>query len=202
MSTWTFVRHGQSVANAEGWISGHRDVPLTDKGRSQALEVRQQLEGRSIGRLLVSDLKRALDTAQIAVGERGLTPTVTPLLRERNLGEWEGRDRAQMRATGEMNLLLTWTGAAPGGESHRDMAHRAVPWLAELDAEPNTIVVAHGGMIRTLIGLIDGDDRTTLGQRWVTNCECIHRDIGPNTWQRILEQLTREVPPPGTHCQH
>lgn len=195
MSTWTFVRHGESVANAEGWLSGHRDVALTDKGREQALQVHRDLRDRAVGRVLVSDLQRALHTAELAVGDRGLTPIVTPVLRERNLGAWEGRNRAQMRASGEMDRLLSWTGAAPGGESHRDMAHRAIPWLATLDPEPDTLVVAHGGMIRTLVGLLDGDDPEVLGQRWVQNCECVHRSVDATTWGTILQRLLAEEKP-------
>jgi bisphosphoglycerate-dependent phosphoglycerate mutase len=40
MPTWTFVRHGQSVANREGWIAGHYDVPLTEQGEAEAIAAR------------------------------------------------------------------------------------------------------------------------------------------------------------------
>ena len=32
----TFLRHGESVGNAEDRFQGHADFPLTEKGRTQA----------------------------------------------------------------------------------------------------------------------------------------------------------------------
>lgn len=32
------VRHGQNEDNANGVLNGHRDLPLTDLGRTQAME--------------------------------------------------------------------------------------------------------------------------------------------------------------------
>jgi len=39
MRTITFVRHGQSLANAGGVTMKHADIPLTDLGRQQAVDV-------------------------------------------------------------------------------------------------------------------------------------------------------------------
>ena len=43
----TFLRHGESVGNAEDRFQGHADFPLTEKGRTQArsLAERWQAEG-------------------------------------------------------------------------------------------------------------------------------------------------------------
>ena len=36
MSHWIFLRHGESRANRERWLSGHVDIGLTERGREQA----------------------------------------------------------------------------------------------------------------------------------------------------------------------
>ena len=46
-TTWHFVRHGQSVANAEGWVAGHVDTPLTELGKHQARQLRWILARRA-----------------------------------------------------------------------------------------------------------------------------------------------------------
>ncbi|HTX92520.1 MAG TPA: phosphoglycerate mutase family protein, partial [Anaerolineales bacterium] len=52
----TFLRHGESVGNAEERFQGHADFPLTDKGRAQAraLADRWKLENVSFDRCLAS----------------------------------------------------------------------------------------------------------------------------------------------------
>ena len=95
MGTWLLVRHGQSIANAEGWLAGHRDVPLTDRGRSDAVSVRDQLAGVVVDRVVTSDLTRAIDTAAPVCAERAIVPARDRRLRERDVGAHEGRRRAE-----------------------------------------------------------------------------------------------------------
>jgi broad specificity phosphatase PhoE len=56
------VRHGESVANAQGLLLGRTDAPLTDKGRAQAGAV-PQLFDRPVAEVRTSPLVRAQDTA-------------------------------------------------------------------------------------------------------------------------------------------
>ena len=75
MSQWIFVRHGQSVANAEGWLSGWEDVPLTSQGIEEARLAQKELEGEIFNRVLCSDLQRARHTAALILEGR---PPVRP----------------------------------------------------------------------------------------------------------------------------
>jgi bisphosphoglycerate-dependent phosphoglycerate mutase len=54
MPTWIFVRHGQSVANREGWLAGHYDAPLTDQGEAEAIAARCVLVDPLPGRAFCS----------------------------------------------------------------------------------------------------------------------------------------------------
>ena len=186
MATWTFLRHGESTANAGGWLSGHQDVPLTDRGLTQAHGARDQLADHVFAQAWTSDLQRAHHTARVVLADRDHPPLqVDPLLRERSLGTWEGRDKAQLRADGSMDQLLTWTGAPPQGESHRDLAQRAVPFLASIDQGIDTLIVAHGGLIRVLIGLLDGLPEDEIGRIAYANCVPHHREIAQGSWSAL-----------------
>ena len=98
MSTWLFVRHAESVANAEGWLSGHLDVPLSPRGVAQAEALRERLAGVPIDRCLSSDLQRATETLRIALGGRQVPWARSAQLRERHMGVLERMDKARAKA--------------------------------------------------------------------------------------------------------
>jgi len=56
------IRHGESVANAQGLLLGRTDAALTEKGMAQAAAVHQLLDGPVLT-LRSSPLSRARDTA-------------------------------------------------------------------------------------------------------------------------------------------
>ena len=58
------VRHGESVANAQGLLLGRTDAALTDVGREQAAAVRTLLHA-PVAELRSSPLRRARDTADL-----------------------------------------------------------------------------------------------------------------------------------------
>ena len=105
MPAWTFIRHGQSQANAEGWFAGQRDAPLTALGREQAEHAKAATAALQFDRALCSDLSRAHDTAKIVTADRGLALQVTPLLRERTCGSWEGQAIDGIEASGDMDAF-------------------------------------------------------------------------------------------------
>ena len=83
-----FVRHGESVNNITGRYTGWMDIDLTDKGREDALRARALLKDLSFDRVYASDLKRARETAEIALP--GVSYEVTPLIREIDVGDVAG----------------------------------------------------------------------------------------------------------------
>src|SRR3989344_4772552 len=62
-------RHGQTTDNAEMVFSGWRDVDLTEKGVRQAEELAEKLKNKKVDMLVVSDMKRALHTMEIAISK-------------------------------------------------------------------------------------------------------------------------------------
>jgi 2,3-bisphosphoglycerate-dependent phosphoglycerate mutase len=73
--TLVLLRHGQSTWNLENLFTGWHDVPLSEHGRSEAKEAGRLLSAESLLPNIVhtSVLVRAIQTADIALGEMGRT---------------------------------------------------------------------------------------------------------------------------------
>ncbi len=189
MATWWFVRHAESTANAHKWIAGHHDAPLTELGRVQARDLATRLEAIRPTRVVSSDLQRARHTAELAWHGREPSIEVHAALRERHMGSWEGKARASLRSDGAMDTLTSWSHGPPQGESQRALSRRVLTWLASQPEGVDTLVFAHGGVIRCVIGLLDGVDRRAIGRTKVGNVQCIERQVRAATWESLLTRL-------------
>lgn len=169
MTRWILVRHAQSTSNAAGTLAGHLDVPLSLRGWQEALGLASVLRSERIGRVVSSDLQRAADTARVALSGRALGLRTTPALRERDVGAWTGAPFADLRADGRLGGLDALRARPPGGESLADVALRALRFLERVDDGRPTLVVAHGGLLRALLGLVDGVEAARIGERYVPN---------------------------------
>jgi broad specificity phosphatase PhoE len=151
-----FIRHGESVWNAEGRWQGQADPPLSEAGRLQAARAAETLAACGITRLASSDLARARATAEILGARLALAPRVDPALREHDVGCWSGLrddeiaqrwpgDLARFRA-GDLDLRIG------GGESRRALGRRVAEALARLlaRAEGPVALVSHLGVLRAL----------------------------------------------------
>ncbi|HKR99799.1 MAG TPA: histidine phosphatase family protein [Candidatus Dormibacteraeota bacterium] len=141
------VRHGETEWSREGRHTGRTDVPLTDRGRHEAEQLRGLLSKRSFSAVFTSPLRRALDTATLAgFGERLV---VDPELQEWDYGEYEGRTSAEIRAAHPGWRL--WHDGCPGGETLEQLAHRAESVIARLRAvDGDALVFAHGHVLRVI----------------------------------------------------
>lgn len=83
------TRHGQTDWNKKNILLGSTDMELNETGKSQALQLKKQLENISFEHIISSDLKRAHETAQI-ISNNNPNIILNSNLRERNYGELEG----------------------------------------------------------------------------------------------------------------
>lgn len=167
------VRHGQTTFNAEGRLQGHVDSPLTELGQAQARQAGAALarltDGGAGWRIISSPLGRARDTAEAIRQALGAPAIETDdRLIELSWGEWDGRLRAEMRATNpEAFGTSGWSFRVPTGEPFEAVAARMRGWLADLPPEPERriIAVSHGVAGRVLRGVYaDLDRETTVAQ--------------------------------------
>ncbi len=159
-STLVLVRHGETEWSKAGQHTGRTDIPLNDRGREEALRLREQLAGSAFARVFSSPLSRALETARLA-GYSDRVETVEDLL-EWDYGDYEGRTTADIRSTRRRWSL--WMDGTPGGESAADVGARVDGFLKELrDLDDEVLLFAHGHVLRVLtarwLGLTPADGR-------------------------------------------
>ena len=174
MKKLLLIRHGESEWNRLKRWQGHSDVPLSERGRSQAAALAERLRDWSIDRLYCSDSRRAQETAGIIGDARGETPELDPMWRERDVGALEGMSHAEARERyPEVFARSEGSGRfdPPGGEGHQALRDRAVLALARMHerhgGDECVAVVTHGGMIRAVlehaIGMPGEGGRVRLG---------------------------------------
>lgn len=160
------ARHGETEWNRAGRWQGQTDIPLSDAGREQARALGATLVGRGIVEVHASDLQRATETAQIVAGmlDVGAALKVDTRLRERGFGCFEGLTRDECAALHPepwAHYLADRRATPPGGEPQPDVAARIVASLTEIARAPRptgdaTLVVSHGGTIRTFVHEVTG----------------------------------------------
>ena len=147
------IRHGESVANAEGRLQGHLDIPLSDRGRRQAELLADRLAPLGVQALYTSPLLRAKGTAEIVAGCLGLPVEERPALMERNVGELAGLTRDEiitrfpryMPARTQLRQI-----EIEGFEQDAEIAQRVKDALAAIidaHAQGTVAVITHGGII-------------------------------------------------------
>ena len=151
-TTFYFVRHGESEANAARRFAGQSDSPLTDKGRQQAEAVADELAKVRFDRVVSSDLSRTRDTAEVIAKRQGVPVEVVPDLREIDVGERTGKPFDEVRGLPEWrdDGFVAW----PGGETLEQVLARslgAIDGLARENPGKTICVVGHGGVNRILL---------------------------------------------------
>lgn len=159
MSTSNFwlIRHGETKWNAGMRLQGWRDIALNDTGIEQARRLARHLSSPAfttrIDAVVSSDLTRAHETATIAAGHFGHAVVMTPALRERNFGIYEGLPLTMQEngraGLADFDLRCPHTPIEQGETltAFAQRVHNAFEALATEYAGRNIMVFAHGGVI-------------------------------------------------------
>jgi probable phosphoglycerate mutase len=141
------IRHGETEWALSGRHTSRTDLPLTERGRAQATQLRPRLTGQSFALVLTSPRQRARQTCELA----GFGPQaeVVDDLREFDYGEYEGLTGDQIRA--RVPGWNIFTHPCPGGEALAQVAARADNVIARVHAATGDVIVfTHGHMGRIL----------------------------------------------------
>ena len=127
------IRHGEMDGNAQRMVQVP-ETPLNQRGLAQAQALAGRLAERPIRRILSSDLERARMTAAPLAEALGLKPTLSPLLQERNFGDFRG----QYYASIGIDIMAPGV-EPPNGESWQsfyERVERAWSWVRAQLAAP------------------------------------------------------------------
>jgi broad specificity phosphatase PhoE len=141
------VRHGETAWSRTGQHTGRTDLPLLPEGEQMAIALKPALD-RPWALVLASPLERARRTAELA----GLTPVLDDDLMEWDYGPAEGRTTAQMS---EQQPWSVWDDV-PLGETLEQVATRVRRVLSRVPADGDTLLVAHGHVLRILTAVYLG----------------------------------------------
>ena len=160
LPTAYLARHGETAWSLSGQHTGLTDLPLTERGESNARKLGERLRPVRFELVWTSPLQRAKATCDLA-GFAATAQSDRDLV-EWNYGEYEGRrtvDILQQRPGWQL-----FRDGCPGGESPADVGARADRVIDRIrTADGNVLLFSSGHFLRVLgarwLGLPPGDGR-------------------------------------------
>jgi len=191
------VRHSHTDESVEKRYTGFLDTSLNERGRDEAARtLRPVFESLTVEAAYSSDLKRAVETAAIALGARNGMPLVTdPALREIDCGAWEGmtfdeivkQDEARYRHW----IENVETAAPPGGETLDQLFRRVTGAMRRiLDSErgKTAAVFTHGGPLSVMLCFVQQLPPAEIWNNFPPHAsatEVVARDDGTFIWSKL-----------------
>lgn len=137
----TYFVHGTTTDNEQEISSGWSDVELAAKGREQSHKLKELIADQKFDAVFCSDLKRALESAQITFS--AICPIIVDeRLRECNYGEYNGKLSNVVEPLQEQSIVVKF----PQGESYEDVKARIKQFLELLKTDydgKHIAIVAH-----------------------------------------------------------
>ncbi|MDL1909650.1 histidine phosphatase family protein [Chloroflexi bacterium CFX6] len=157
---FVFLRHGESLGNAQSRWQGQSDYPLTDKGRAQAraLAERWKAENAQFDLVVSSPLGRAKETAEIIASALNVRVELDPIWLERAIGEMEGLTAEEVRQKPKPPYTNPFDSIGGNGEGDWALYLRAGQALhGLLRRSPGSyLIVSHGGLLNQVMHAIIG----------------------------------------------
>ena len=171
MNKLILLRHGQSQWNLENRFTGWKNVPLTEKGETEAKKAGELIKKHniSIDRVFSSLLERANKTAEIAIIHAALNNllennklimTCSEKLNERDYGDLVGLNKQETAYKFGKDQVHIWRRSydtpPPNGESLKDVVERVSPYFKKnikplIDKGENVLIAAHGNSLRAMM---------------------------------------------------
>ncbi len=151
------VRHAETIENSQGIIQGHRPGKLSSEGMEQAKKLARTLRSERIRNIYSSDLARAVDTtAEIVKYHPGVPVRFLEIMRERNLGELEGKKRDELiHPENEKKPLILHTEEGESVEALLKRAEKILELMIAAHPDDTVLLVLHGGTGKALISLLE-----------------------------------------------
>jgi broad specificity phosphatase PhoE len=167
------IRPGETDWNRQGRWQGWVASPLNPHGKQQVQALARFIRNVGMTVLYASDLKRAVETAEILEERLGFAPIYDERLRERNIGDWQGLTPDEMRLwyPQEYEKLLQDRAnyVIPKGESRNQVKARMLAAFKDYlqqDKGETIGILSHSSAIRSLLS------------EWIPEAQLINADVG------------------------
>lgn len=156
---------------ATGWLPGE----LSERGRGTAAGLGLRRRADDIAAVYVSDLQRAMETAQIAFAGSDVPVFADARLRECDYGDLNGMPTARLEAERVDHIHVPW----PEGESYQDVVERTRRLLLDLASRwggSRLLLIGHSANKWALDHLLLGKALAPLvaaGLRWQEGWEYV-----------------------------
>ena len=171
MNKLILLRHGQSQWNLENRFTGWKNVPLTEKGETEAKKAGKLIKKYkiSIDKVFSSVLERANRTAEIAIKHAELNNLLennklvmkcSEKLNERDYGDLVGLNKQETADKFGKDQVHIWRRSydtpPPNGESLKNVVERVSPYFEDnikpsIEKGENILVAAHGNSLRAMM---------------------------------------------------
>jgi probable phosphoglycerate mutase len=142
------ARHGETAWSLSGQHTGLTDLPLTERGETNARRLGERLKELNFVTVFTSPLQRAARTCELA--GFGAVAEVDNDLIEWNYGEYEGRRTSEIRA--ERPEWELFRDGCPSGESPEQIAARADRVVRRVrEVAGDVLVFSSGHFLRVLV---------------------------------------------------
>src|SRR2546428_5362835 len=141
------ARHGETAWSLTGQHTGLTDLPLTERGKSNARRLGERLVGLNFAKVFTSPLQRAARTCELA--GFGAVAEVDRDLVEWNYGEYEGLRTAEIQT--ERPDWRLFRDGCPEGESPDQVGARADRVVSRVRAvQGEVLLFSSGHFLRVL----------------------------------------------------
>ena len=159
------VRHGKTVCNEKGALSGLTDSKLSEVGKLQGHKLSQYLKDEKIDKIYVTPFSRTKETVKELCEIKNINFEESSELNEINFGDFEGLPFSEIEKNypEEVKKMINdgFKYKYPNGESLEETFIRVKKQIDKiLDKNKNSTVLicSHGGTIRNIISyLLCGD---------------------------------------------
>jgi broad specificity phosphatase PhoE len=149
------LRHGETFENTHGIMQGNMETLLNEKGRKQAISVRDKVKKAGIDLVISSPKVRAKETAILAAP--GIPLIEDDRLLSRNHGEFEGlkRDEINLKDYWNIKKNIQYQKAESVGE----LFNRVSSLLNDISikySDKTVMLVTHSGLARVFYYYFNG----------------------------------------------
>lgn len=184
-----FIRNALTDENLEGRYIGHTNVEISEEGKAQLAQMKDELIYPPVQAVFTSPLKRCTETARILYPDN--KPIAIEGLIEYNFGEFENKTAEELE---KHPIFPKWLAGEKGveppfGESNEAFEKRVLGTFEKIaeglmkTGTTSAAIVTHGGVIMAILAAFGIPEYPM--HEWITPNGCgFTVKVNPSLWMR------------------